>query len=61
MKMIIFKLCRLINILWKRKIAFICAEIEIEFYNSQAKQIKSLRDSSFHVPNIQFEDSSSNN
>lgn len=31
MKRIIFKLCSLINILGGRKIAFICAEIEIEF------------------------------
>ena len=39
MKRIIFKLCSLINILGKRKIAFICAEIEIEFCYTPRKQL----------------------
>ena len=39
MNWIIFKLCSLINILGKRKIAFICAEIEIEFCYTPRKQL----------------------
>ena len=42
MKRIIFKPCSLINILWKRKIAFICAEIEIEFSNSPRQRRSNL-------------------
>ena len=39
MNWIIFKLCSLINILGKRKIAFICEEIEIGFCNTSRNQL----------------------